>query len=100
MDRLKEMLESVLTGYAGEALNGYNYLTRSLNHDVFTVISVGDVAGKHVVDTGLVVRLEAGYVVIERDVNDKPLVDALLNAGIPRTQIILAYAGETLRESA
>ena len=39
-----------------------------------------------------------GHIVIERDVNDKPLVDALLQAGIPRKQIVLAYAGEPVNE--
>jgi hypothetical protein len=37
------------------------------------------------------------YIVILEDRTDKPLVDALMvNAGIPRDKIILAYAGETL----
>ncbi|MDX2140626.1 MAG: element excision factor XisI family protein [Chloroflexota bacterium] len=35
-------------------------------------------------------------VVIERDMNDKPLVDALVQAGVPREKIILAYAGEAM----
>jgi hypothetical protein len=39
------------------------------------------------------------YVVIDEDTTDKPLVDALMiNGGIPREKIILAYAGETLPE--
>lgn len=32
--------------------------------------------------------------------NNKPLVDALMQAGIPRAQIILGYAGEAVPESA
>ena len=31
---------------------------------------------------------------IEREGNDKPLVDTLLQARIPRQQIVQAYAGE------
>jgi len=34
-------------------------------------------------------------VVIETDRTDKPLYEALINAGIPRSQIIRAYAGKT-----
>jgi hypothetical protein len=37
-------------------------------------------------------------VVIERDQNDKLVVDALLQAGVPRSQIVLAYAGEHVPE--
>jgi hypothetical protein len=35
-------------------------------------------------------------VIVEVDNTDKPLVDALVQQGIPREQIVLAYAGETL----
>ncbi len=34
-------------------------------------------------------------VVIDTDLGDKPLFDALIQAGIPRSQIIRAYRGET-----
>lgn len=39
-------------------------------------------------------RLVKGTIVIEEDATDKPLLDALLQRGVPRNQIILAYAGE------
>ena len=47
-------------------------------------------------DTGIVVfaRIFNDKVVVETDNTDKQLVDALLQQGIPREQIILAYAGE------
>jgi len=36
-------------------------------------------------------------VIIIEDITDKPLVDALMvNGGVPRDKIILAYAGETV----
>ena len=43
-------------------------------------------------------RLLEDHIIIERDVNDKSLVDALLQANIPRSQIVLAYAGEPVNE--
>ena len=36
---------------------------------------------------------------IHTDINDKPLVDALVQAGFPRDRIVLAYIGETLETS-
>ena len=47
------------------------------------------------VDTGLFARVVGERAVIDRDINSKPLVDALLQAGVPGGQIVLAYAGET-----
>lgn len=94
MDRVRDILYDAVSGYAGEALNGYSYLTTNTTHDIFTIVSVGEVRGKHIVDTGLIVRLVGDTIIIEHDVNDKPLVDALMQKGIPRQQIVLAYAGE------
>lgn len=98
MDSLTETVRQVMLGYSGEALNGYSYLTSSADEDVFTVISVGKVHGERIVNTALVVRLVHNQIIIERDINSKPLVDALVQAGISREQIILAYAGEPVPE--
>jgi len=99
MDRLIETLRDVLTGYTGEALNGYSYLTESKDGKAFTVVSIGYLPDKRIVDAGLIVRVVENRIVIERDVNDKPLVDALMQANIPRQQIVLAYAGEPVKDS-
>lgn len=100
MDRLIDTLRNVLEGYTGKALNGYSYLTESKDGKAFAVVSVGYLPDKRIVDAGLIVRLVGTHIVIERDVNDKPLVEALLAAGIPREQIVLAYAGEPVEETA
>jgi hypothetical protein len=100
MDRLTETLRSVLEGYTGEALNGFSYITESKDGTAFTVVSVGYLPDKRIVDAGLIVRVVGRRIIIERDVNDKPLVDALLQAGVERQQIVLAYAGEAVAESA
>ena len=99
MDRLRETLIAVLEGYTGKAFNGYSYLTSSTDQRHFVVTSVGMVQGQRIVNSGLVVQLSGDTIIIDRDINNKPLVDALVQAGIPRTQIILAYAGEPAPES-
>lgn len=99
MDRLIEILRNVLEDYTGEALNGYSYLTESKDGTAFTVISVGYLPDRRIVDAGLIVRLVGDRIIIERDVNDKPLVDALMQASIARKKIVLAYAGEPVEES-
>jgi len=50
---------------------------------VLTVVLSGRVAGGAVVDTGLFVRMVSKRVVIDRDSNSKPPIDALLQAGVP-----------------
>jgi sulfur carrier protein ThiS len=43
-------------------------------------------------------RIVADKIVIEADNMDKPLLDALLQRGIPREQILLAYNGDIIPE--
>jgi hypothetical protein len=100
MDTLRDTLQRIMEGYAGRALNGYSYLLLSPDCQVFAILSVGHVRDRHIVDTGLVARLQDNRIIIERDVNDKPLLDALLQAGVPRSQIVLRYAGESIDHAA
>lgn len=97
MSSIREIFKETIAKYEGKALNGYSYLTRNQAEDVFSVVSVGEFRGERIVDMGLVVRLVDDTIVIERDANDKQLVDALLQAGIPREKIVLAYRNETLK---
>jgi hypothetical protein len=96
MASLKEIVKHAVEGYAGEGLNSISYLTRSDDGTVLTVTDFARVRGKHVSGVSLVVRIIGEWVIVERDQNDKPLVDALTQAGIPRARIVLAYAGEPL----
>ncbi len=100
MDALTNTLKRAIEGYTGKGLNGYAYLVSDLDRAVFTVISVGYVKGQRLVDANLIARTVNDKIIIERDMNNKTLVDALLQAGVPRSQIILAYAGEPVPEVA
>jgi hypothetical protein len=100
MDNLVDIVQREMSAYAVDGENGYAYLTRNLEANVLTVIYLWEEDNKTEIDTGLFVRLVANRVYIMRDQNDKPLVDALVQAGIPREQIVLAYAGETVEETA
>src|SRR5262245_12208889 len=98
MDKLKSTVRQVVEGYSGKAHNGYLYLAISPLEDVFTVVGIGVLDGQRFVNTTLVVRIVGDLVVVERDQNDKIVLDALLQAGIPRDKIILAYADEPAPE--
>jgi hypothetical protein len=100
MATLSEILESIMSSYAGEDLNGRSYLTRSADGQILAVVSVGTIRDRHFADTNLVARVVGDHIVIDHDVNSKPLVDALVAVGVPREQIVLSYAGESLGDAA
>lgn len=103
MDALTEHLADIkqaIAEYAKAPVNGYAYFTQSLDGTFFTVVDVYQSQGKRQTSTGLIVHLIRDRIVIERDLNNKPLVEALIQRGIPRERIILAYAGEAAPETA
>ena len=65
---------------------------------IFTVIDVPDVDHPSAHQPLIVVmaRIFDDKVIIDEDTTDRPLVEELMRNGIPREQIILAYAGETI----
>src|SRR5262245_14442385 len=94
MNSLKAIVRQVVAGYAGQGLNGISYLTQSDDGSVFTVTDFARVRGEHISGVSVVVRIVDDMIIVERDQNDKIVKDALIQAGIPREKIILAYAGE------
>jgi hypothetical protein len=94
MVELKITLRTVMQGYAGNALNGHLYLTSNDDESLFATVSIAYVRGEKIVETGIVAQIEYETIIIERDISNKPLVDSLIQAGVPREKIVLAYAGE------
>jgi hypothetical protein len=95
------LIRDIITTYAKPALTGeMSYLTQNAEGTLFSVVDIDVIDGMHVADTGLVARIMGDFVIIEHDMNEKPLVDALIQSGIKRSQIILAYAGEPVPDPA
>lgn len=99
MDTLKDIVCREVRAYAGPMLNGKSYFVVNETQDVFAVVDVAKFKEQHIASSSLIVRLIDGFIVIEQDLNDKILLDALLQAGIPREKIVLAYANEKLPEA-
>lgn len=99
MDTLKEIVNREIASYVSQGANGYSYLIANPEKTDWTVVFVLNIDGKRVVRSGLIVRLWKETVLIEQDTNEPPLVEALLQAEIPRSRIILAYAGEPVPEA-
>ena len=99
MGSLAKILKETMADYAQEAVNGYTYLTSNEDDTFFSVIAVADIKGKKHVFMSLVAHINSGVITIEHDANNKPLVDALVQNGVPREKIILTYIGESLETS-
>ena len=96
---LSQLLVKEITPYANDIVNGHSYLTSSADNRLFAVISIDNKHNEYSGDAGLIVRIDGDRIVIEHDMYNKPLVDALVQAGVPREQIVLAYLGEMQAET-
>lgn len=96
---LKRIVLEEMQGYTGEGLNDVAYLTANEDIQIYSVIDIAQIRGKRVVGAVLVARLQDDHVVIELDLHDKMLVDALKARGVPETQITLAYQDDALAAS-
>jgi hypothetical protein len=93
---LKEIVKQEMKLYAKKGLNAYSYLTINEDGTVLAVIDVATIKGKQIVDAPLIARLVGEQIYIDRDQNNKPLVDALKARGIPENQIVLGYRDDML----
>jgi CTP:phosphocholine cytidylyltransferase-like protein len=99
MDKLGKILETCMRTYATDGINGRSYFTKNDTENVMTVVSSFVFQTTHHVDTTLMARIENARIIIEQDKTNKPLVEMLLQQGIPREQITLVYAGESIEET-
>ena len=92
MDSLVSLVKEVVFSYASGGLNLKTFALSNEEQGVYGV-NVIDWPKRHR-SAGVVVlaRVEGDHVIIEEDLTDRPLVDALVAAGIPREQIVLKYA--------
>jgi hypothetical protein len=95
---LRQLLKQALAGYVKPAFNGYTFLTTNPEETQFVITGIGKTRYGRVVNSAIIVQLMDDAIVIEQDINDKPLVDDLQDLGVPREQIILAYRGEPVNE--
>lgn len=98
MDTLEEKVNKTISWYSGGGLNAHSYYFQDWEKHVHAVVNVDDSIRRFPALIVVMVRIEAEHVIIEADNTDKPLVDRLVDAGVPRDRIIKYYAGEPLPE--
>lgn len=96
---VKDILLHELHEYSRDPINGRSYLTLSPNGTMYAIIGIAKFQNKHLADADLIVECLDEWIVIHYDGHSIPLYESLVDAGIPRERIILAYAGETIPES-
>jgi len=97
-ESIAQITRREVEAYAGGCANCRLMRIADDERQIYVVIAIPDDKAMRPTWTTVCARVVGGYIVIEEDTYiDKPLVDALMvNAGIPRDRIILAYKGETL----
>jgi hypothetical protein len=95
---VRKILYNELKSYAKEGLNVTEFLTISEDKMVYSLVGVGLNGTKRVTSAGIVARIANDFIIIELDNYHPPFVDDLLQVGIPRDKIILAYQGEEVPE--
>lgn len=102
MVELKTVLKQEVEKYAGSGRGARLRLYPILDDErqMYTVIALDEPRGAHLKSEIVVVfaRLQNDFIIIEADNTDAPLLDALRQQDVPREQIVLAYAGESLPE--
>lgn len=93
---LRQTLLEELESYTGQGLNDFAFLTSNDVEQIYSIIDIATVGNKRIVGTVLVARLIDQNIVIEIDRHDKTLAEALLERGVPESQIILTYRGDTI----
>jgi vancomycin permeability regulator SanA len=105
MDRVIDFTQTVcdvVEAYATEVLLGKSYPVSDHARQYYTVVDIPDYPAPPHFSVGISVmaRVVGDKVIIDADMTDRPLWEALVQAGIPREQIILAYAGEQAPDAA
>lgn len=96
MDTLKQIVREEVEKYTGGGRGAGIILFPLLDdhHQIYAVNAVEYPERSNFTGVVVMARIVGEMVVIEGDHTDKPLVDALLQRGIPRSQ--MAYAGEPI----
>lgn len=94
--RLTDIVQREVADYHGSGLNAWTYYFEDVPNQAYAVVIVplNRHSRKDKANVMVMARIIGDRVVIDDDITDRPLYVELMRAGIPREQIVLAYAGE------
>lgn len=101
MDRLSAVIKEEMAWFDGGG--NEHVLLYSLANDerkIYAVTAVHTPVRTHPAKIVVQARIIEDNIVIDEDNTDRPLYQSLMERGIPREQIILAYVGEAVPTAA
>lgn len=100
MDTVTNIIREEIAWYAGSG-RGANIILFPVLDDEHKTYSVISLDYPERTGSGIVVlaRIIGNQVIIEVDNTDRSLAQSLLQRGIPRSQIVLAYSGEPIPDA-
>jgi len=98
LDLTTILQQEVLWYHQATSQNGQTLYFEDINAGRFIVVFIPDYHAMPPQKPGVIVSAKRinDIIVIDADTTDHPLHEALMQAGIPREKIILAYSGEKL----
>jgi hypothetical protein len=94
VESISAVLQREVADYALGSPNSTAYYVENSQQQVYAVLVVPQESSQKSTIM-IMARVVDDKVIIETDKTDHPLYEALIQAGIPQQQIVLAYAGET-----
>jgi len=92
MASLASIVKEVVFSYASGGLNLRTFALSNEDQGVYSVNVIDWPEHHRPASVVVLARVEGEQVIVEEDLTDRPLVEALVTAGIPREQIVLKYA--------
>jgi hypothetical protein len=100
MDNLDERVRDAVFWYAAGGFDSAAFRLSDEKSHVYAVSVVDVPVHRYPAIIAVMARIVDDYVVIEADNTDRPLIDRLMAAGVPRERIVRAYAGEAIPQRA
>ena len=94
MASLNDVVRDVVFSYASGGLNLRTYPLANEEQHIYAVNVTDWPDRQRPAAVVVLARVEDNQVIIEEDLTDRPLVEALVSAGVPREQIVLKYANQ------
>lgn len=95
-----EITQREVARYVGFSDTARLYAILDDDQKIYAVVVIPHLPRSFPAEIVVLARVVGDKIVIEEDSTDKPLYEALMvNAGVPREQIVLAYRGETLPDT-
>lgn len=98
MGHLADVVKREMKSYAGSGTHTKLYAISDDAAQIYTVNVIDNSPQRRPARVVVMARIVDDRIIIEADTTDRPLVRRLVEAGIPREKILLAYTGERLPE--